>query len=334
MPGLFRPVAAAAQAVDTTAFAAAESRGGNLVVRHAPDAAPRARALLERVRAAPPLPALPADVLDRDPPIRIYLAPDERAFARLTRGRAPHWGAGIAFPATGEIVLPAYASPRGGQTSLDRVLRHELAHVALQRYLDGLRVPTWFAEGYATWAAGQFDLEAGWMLRLAFLTGRAPPLDSLALDWPDRAVDARVAYTLSASAVAWLHRRGGDRVMSVFLERWRDTGDFERALRATYGLTVGQLERHWGDGVRRRYGWLLFLAQTSVIWALLSALVLALFVIRRRRHRRGLRRLVEHEIPDDPAYWIETDTVDADPDLPPPGAPAPPRERPQGREGT
>lgn len=279
---------------------------GAIAFHHWPQHGELARALAATVR---PLPVLPIDILEESPRIDVVLAPDEARFDSLTGGRAPDWGAGVAFPDLGRIILPAYASDRGPAHTLDQVLRHELAHVALQRFLGGARVPRWFSEGYATWAAGQLDLDAGWFLRLAFLTGRAPPLDSLILGWPAGAVDARLAYLLSASAVAWLHENGGDRVFRIFLDEWRESSDFEGALRSVYGLNLGQLERDWSKAVRRRYGWLLFLAQTAVIWAIIGSMLLVLVVIRRRRDRLRLATLRASEIPDDPAFWLDEDAA-------------------------
>jgi hypothetical protein len=273
----------------------------NVVFHYWPENEALARELATTVR---PLPVMPPDILDTPPTIDVLLAPDEARFAALTGGRAPDWGAGVAFPEAGRIVLPAYASRRGATHTLDQVLRHELAHVALQRFIGGARVPRWCSDGYATWAAGQLDPDAGWFLRLAFLTGRAPPLDSLIIDWPAGPLDARVAYLLSASAVAWLHGQGGDRVFRIFLDRWQESSDFERALRDVYGLNLGQLERDWSKSVRRRYGWLLFLAQTAVIWTIIGSMLLVLVIIRRRRDRARLAGLRANEIPDVPAFWL------------------------------
>lgn len=296
---------------------------GPLTILTWPERARVAGRLLELAERAPPLPALPPDILAAGDTIAIIVAPDEARFAEFTGGRAPDWGAGVAIPDRRLIVLPAYGSSRGNVQDLPGVLRHELAHIALHDFLEPAPLPRWFNEGYATWAAGQLDAEAGWILRLAFLTGRAPPLDSLILDWPAHSADARVAYLLSASAVSWLHERGGERALRLFLERWKEDGNLEDALRANYGLTLGQLERYWGQSVRRRYGWLLFFAQTSVAWALLTMLALALFVIRRRRDRGKLARLRESELPDDPAWWTEPTEGPAPP-------PVEPRNEPPG----
>ncbi len=295
------PHALPAQTVDSL-------REGNIVLHFAPQQRALAEALQPTVRQ--PLPLLPPDMLDGAAPVLVHLAPDEAAFRALTGGLAPAWGAGVAFPDRGIIVLPAYGTDRGPTHELPRVLRHELAHVALQRFVGPARIPRWFSEGYATWSAGQLDENAAWVLRLAFLTGRAPPLDSLILDWPAGSMDARVAYLLSASAVGWLHENGGDRVFRLFLDRWRETTDFDRALYDVWGLTGATLERDWSSAVRRRYGWLLFLAQSVVIWAILGILVLALVFIRRRRDRLRLEKLRAAEIPDDPAFWLESQRSD------------------------
>lgn len=288
---------------------------GNVVVHYWPGGEPFARQVAAAAERSLALPALPDGILAFPPPVRIFLPPDEARFDSITGGRAPEWGAGVAIPDSAIIVLPGFSSvQRGAAHDLGPVLRHELAHLALHRYLGGIQIPRWFSEGYATWAAGQLDADAAWLLRLAFLTRRAPPLDSLALDWPALTTDARIAYLLSASAVGFLAETGGERGLEILLVRWRETGSFDDALRATYTMNSGQLEEYWGRSVRRRYGWLLFFAQTAVVWVAITILVIVLYVIRRRRNRRKLERLRAAEIPDDPAFWLEpqaTETTEA-----------------------
>jgi hypothetical protein len=279
-------------------------RAGPLVAVHWPGGERLARRVLDRVLTMPPLPALPEDVLDGGDPVWIYFAPDAERFDSLTGGRAPEWGAGIAFPDAGVIVLPAYFSRRGAPHELVRTLRHELAHIALHRYLDPARPPRWFDEGYARIAAGEWDLEAGWQLRLAFATGRAPHLDSLALEWPAREIEARVAYLLASSAVGYLIDRGGERALRIFLERWKETGSIESALRRTYGLTVGQFEEDWSAAVRKDFGWTYVLVYSAVFWSIAGVLLLFLYLRRRRYQMRRLEALRATDPPDAPAYWM------------------------------
>lgn len=267
---------------------------------------PEQRALAERVaerlRRQAALPALPAGVFAGET-VRVYLAPDAERWDALTGGAIPEWGAGVAMPDEGLIVLPTYDWERTPPHSVYITLRHELAHVALQRYLGPARTPRWFTEGYAQWAAGEWRWEAAWRLRLTFLGREGPPLDSLTLRWPVGEADARLAYLLSASAVVYLAERSGERGVRIFLERWRERQDFDAAFRATYGLTLGQFEEDWRAHVKRRYGWTVLLGQSFVFWGLLAGLLVVFWIIRRRRDRARMARLRATEPPDDPAYW-------------------------------
>lgn len=332
-----RGSAAAAVALAAALFAAPSAaqqldvRRGDVVIRHWPEQTRLAQSLLPP-ESGLAFRGLPDDVLRRGSDVVVFLAPDPARFDSLTGGRTPEWGAGVAFPQLEIIVIPGYVSSRTGTHELPQILRHELAHVALQRHLGDALVPRWFTEGYATWSAGQLDVDAGWQLRLALATDRAPPLDSLTLDWPLLATDARIAYLLSASAMQYLYSLGSPETLERFFQVWAQSGDFEASLREVYVISSPQFERLWRDHVKRRFGWLQILAQTAFMWVIAAFFVLALFIIRRRRDRRRMEELRATEPPDSPAYWLgEPDSV-AEPEggeIPPQSTEGPER-RPDG----
>jgi hypothetical protein len=202
---------------------------------------------------------------------------------------APDWSGGLAFPESDRIVLPMFA-PRAGGRPLATVLRHELAHVALTRHL-GSSVPRWFHEGYAQLASGSWNANNAWALRFAILQGRLESLESLSLDFARGRTSADHAYLLSFTAVEFLHRLGGPDGFARLLERWREMGDLDPALRRTYGLTLGQFERLWRRDVGRRFGWLLVLAQAAVFWTVLTILLLVLGYWKKKRTRKKLEAL-------------------------------------------
>jgi len=291
---------------------------GDVVLHYWPTQERLARALLPGA-AALRFSGLPPQVLQAGSPVHVYLAPDPVRWDSLTGGRAPEWGAGIALPHASTIIIPGYVSERTDTHGLPQILRHELAHIALHRHAGSTLVPRWFNEGYAMWSAGQFDADAGWKLRLAFVTRRAPPLDSIALDWPLLAADAQLAYLLSATAVRYLHGLGTPATFDRFLAAIRERGSFEQALREVYVLSTPQFERQWRQHVKRQFGWLQLVAQTTFIWLVLTLAVLVLFAIRRRRDRRKLAVLRQSELPDEPAYWevVEPDVGDGSGDAAP-----------------
>ena len=313
-PGAALALLLALQAAPQSTLTPRTLRVDPAVYHFAPSGERLARRLASATAAAPPLPALPAGLFTE--PVDVYLAPNEASFRALSGGAPPEWGAGIAVLGTDaeRVVLPAYATERVNPANLPRVLRHELAHVALHRYLGEARVPRWFHEGYGRWAAGELDFEAAWQLRLAFATGRAPPLDSLALDWPAGRLDAGIAYLLAASTIDYLVGEGGVRGLERMLERWRASGDLDQAMRATYGVTVAEFEEDWRKHVRSRYGWALVLTHSVVFWAIAAVLLIVLVLRRRRRDRARYERMILTDPPDDPDWWNQQEpTVEAPP---------------------
>lgn len=210
-------------------------------------------------------------------PVRLVVVPDARRLDSLTRGRAPRWGAAVALPATRTIVIRA----DGGD--LSRTLRHELAHLALHQRVE-VRVPLWFDEGYAGWAAGEWERLGVLELNLAVARGALPGFRALdgALRTSETSADA--AYALAYSAVSELARRNPSGTLTPLLDRLAAGEDFEAAVLATTGLTVDRFEEAWQRAIRRRYGlatWLL----AGGGWLLVSLAVLVLVHFRRRADR-------------------------------------------------
>jgi hypothetical protein len=242
----------------------------------------------DRATGFPGIGALP------DRPVRLILAPTRAVYDSLTRGRLPIWSEGAAFPEAGTVVLLT-AQP---SNRLIAALRHELAHLAL-RWHVGRRTPLWFEEGYAAVAAGEWDrLDA---LRLNWQLARGVRMD---LDEVDRALrsgrgDAEAAYALATTAVALLHRWGGERGLGPLLANLPAAPTFDAALRATYHVTEGDFEARWQRDVASRYGWLSWAAAMGLFWLAIGALLVGLVVLRRRRDRARRAALDDGQLLDD-----------------------------------
>jgi hypothetical protein len=271
-----------------------------------------AERVLELIDRQAPLPGLPPSLPTG---VTAVLTHRPEAFDELTGGIVPEWRAGVALPDLGMFVIPSGEGPRVLDAEGRRTLRHEWAHLGLHEYLGDLRVPRWFDEGYAQWASGGFDAGEAWRLRVLLALGSAPAFDSLALRWPAAREQARTAYLLSASALAYLLEPSGERGLALFLERWRTERSFDVALLRTFGVTPDQFEEDWKAHVRSRYGLLLVLSRSSVFWLFLTLVLLAMVRVRRTRNREKLARLRATEPPDRPDYWVGEDG----PAAPPPG---------------
>jgi hypothetical protein len=242
----------------------------------------------------------------RDPgPLRLIVVPNGRTLDSLTSGRAPAWGAAVAEPGSRTILL------RADQDDLPRTLRHELAHLALHEAVS-VRVPLWFDEGYAAWAAGEWERFGGLELNLSVVRGALPSLGALDGALRGSASTADAAYALAASAVTELARRNPTGTLTPLLQRLEYGDDFDAAVLATTGLRIDRFEEEWHRAVRRRYTlgqWLI----AGGGWAVMAVLVL--WLVRRRRRADRVRRAAL-----DIGWVVEPETEDR-PELDPPPKP-------------
>ena len=221
----------------------------------------------------------------------IAIAPDKRRFREWAGASAPEWGSAIAFPASRRIVLQGQ---RAGSDAGDplAVLRHELAHLALHEYLGDLP-SRWFDEGYASYAAAEWGREELLMTNLALALRGMPTLDELEESFGGGASAAQSAYALAYRAVAEMAQMDPAHGLTLFLNYWRTTGSFERAMRQAYGMTVADFERRWRQRTRRQYGALALVSNVTMAALLLLFVLTPLYVARRRRDRRRLERMKE-----------------------------------------
>jgi hypothetical protein len=159
-----------------------------------------ARSLLAAAVARDSYPGLPRPRAH----VIISIAPDESHFRAWAGPAVPEWGAAVAFPGAQRIIVQG-----GGATSAagDPIptLRHELAHLALHEYLDGLP-PRWFDEGYAMYAAGEPIRDDILSTNVALLMRGVPTLASLDTGLVGGEGQAAVSYALAYRAVADLAR--------------------------------------------------------------------------------------------------------------------------------
>ncbi len=210
-------------------------------------------------------------------PLRLFVVRGSTRLDPILHGAAPSWGAGFALPGSRTIVVRA----DGGDPF--RILRHELAHLALHDAVR-TRVPLWFDEGYAAVAAGEWDRLEELGLNLTVARGEIPGFFELDRALRSNASSARAGYALAASAVALLARRHPDRSLAPLLDRLAAGEGFDAAVLATTGSPLGRFELEWQKDVRRRYGLVVWM-MAGGFWVVMALVVVVAAWYRRRRDR-------------------------------------------------
>ena len=245
-----------------------------------------ARSLLEYATSTDTFPGL------RRPRQRVLLAlaPDGRRFREWVGPGAPEWGAAITFPQSQRIIMQGRSA--GSDAGNPReVLRHEVAHLALHEFL-GDKPPRWFDEGYASYSAREWNREDALAANLALAWRGVPSFDELNDEFTEGSSSAQNAYALAYRALVELAALDTARGLAPFFSAWEKEPTLERAMRATYGITLYDFQKRWQQRTRRRYGALALIGNVTLAGVATLIAILPLYIARRQRDRRRLAALV------------------------------------------
>lgn len=285
-----------------------------------------ARALLASAAERDTFPGLPRPAS----PVVVMIAPDARRFRDWAGAGAPEWGAAVALPARRLVVMQGRA---GNSSAGDpvRVLRHELAHLALHEFL-GDKPPRWFDEGYASVAAGEWGRDELLATSVALAMRRGRTLAQLDSGFEGGAVTAEATYALAWRAVEEMQALDPDRGLTLLFRYWREVPRLDLAVRRAYGVTLDGFEKRWQDRTRARYGALAVAADLTLATLFFLALLAPLHLMRRRRDRRRLEQMRAADVlAEQRARETAIDELlrTIPPRQPPPSAAAPDRDVPE-----
>jgi hypothetical protein len=209
------------------------------------------------------------------------------------RARAiPRWVVGRAFGSETVMILPARIGtyPYG---SLESVIWHEIAHLALFIQAGGHALPRWFHEGVAT------SVESDWgfttSVRLGFAIASEPDLPAVERLFASEAEPGTSrAYLLAAVLVSDLRRRYGANAPGGIAGLVSQGTPFDQAFLQYTGSTPGRVAARAWDPYRQWTNWIPTVTSRTAVWTLTLALALVAFVVTLRKRARR-RRLWDEE---------------------------------------
>lgn len=207
----------------------------------------------------------------------------------------PHWAAGVARPSSGEIVI-AQHNPDGSLAELDDLLRHEMAHVALHRAVDGAPLPQWFHEGVAESFASRIDFARHQSLAKAVFSAEVPTMHQLEGSFRMEDQEVAAAYASSRDFVNFLRDRDldGSQLRQLLLKLQQGQA-FSAAFTSTYGKTVEELESEWRSGLWGRLRWTALVDTGGLPWLFLVPLLMMAWWRQRKKLRAAWARIDQEE---------------------------------------
>jgi hypothetical protein len=224
------------------------------------------------------------------PPIRVIVAPEGSGPAVLV---SP-WVAGYSLSDKGLIVVMPQRVPTYPDSSLEDLLRHEVAHVLIARASGNRPLPRWFHEGMAMIAGGSWGLDDRSHLTLALLVDRPVSLAELEERFAGGQGEVNRAYAIAGAFVRDLFERYGPGAAPAILAGVGRGLSFEDAFRAATGTSLAEAESSFWSRQTFWYRWVPILTSSVTLWLLVT--FLALWAIRRRGARdAALRRIWDAE---------------------------------------
>jgi hypothetical protein len=230
----------------------------------------------------------------------VYLAPSPSKYQEIQPGPwVPSWSAGVAYPSLNLIILKSPRALKRGHIDLEKVLKHELTHIAVGRAFEGRdEVPRWLDEGLAMYESREWDLSRVSAITRAVLTDSLIPLSQITDRFPHEVTKAELAYVQSFYLVSFLvSKYGKDRFHRFIMEYGSGTG-LGKVLEKVYSLRWDEFEERWKDYLRLRFSWIPLITSTTTLWFLVT-IVFIIGYVRKRKAKRQIFEQWERE-GDDP----------------------------------
>jgi hypothetical protein len=208
----------------------------------------------------------------------------------------PEWGGGGAI-GTDTVVIPINHTSAFYSRDLNKIILHELVHIAIARLFGSTRVPRWFHEGTAMALSGEISIDEQILLSRALLTRKLIPLDSIEFINRFDQWKASLGYSQSHAVIAFLIDTYGIDLIPELINASRKTRRFEDACIQTFGLSINEIELHFAREMQKRYPLLMLTSDISLFWFLVLGLsVIAWIVIRVRKKKRTAEMEIEESI--------------------------------------
>ena len=226
--------------------------------------------------------------------IRVYIAPTRHDFDTATYGGIPDWGVGVAIPSKNFISV---LSPVKEQFDLpfEEVLRHELAHIALSKRVNGFRIPRFMDEGFAMMFAHQWGFGDDIIIAKAQLTGSLLTLAEI--DWVNmlNSDEARIAYAQSYQGVKLIFDQFGAETFRDLLDGFAEGKPRDLVFREVLGANFDDFDKIFAKYVSENYHWLMIFTDPIFLWIGAALIIIIGYLLIRRRKKDYYKKWEEEE---------------------------------------
>lgn len=224
----------------------------------------------------------------------IHIVDDLSRFRELVKGKFPDWGAAAAIPLKQMIVIK---SPRlfNINKSIEELLAHEYAHLAIHQRTGFHDPPRWFDEGLCMFVSTEWNWSDYLALSKASIFDQILPLDSIEYLNRFNESQAHVAYAQSYLTTRYFYEEYTTHQVHVFLDSIQAGRDVNTALLTSTGSTYQEFDDEVRLYITNHYNITTLFMDTLFIWLGLALVVLIAVFVRYRKRRQYYRKWEQEE---------------------------------------
>ncbi|MEW5802403.1 MAG: peptidase MA family metallohydrolase [bacterium] len=243
----------------------------------------------------------------------LYLASSKEVFISLQPAPSPisEQAVGLAYPGLFRILLLSPRAASSGTIQLEKTFIHELTHIVLGSASfsrPSVLIPTWFNEGVCMHEAGEWNWHYQTLMTRICLTRTIIPFRQLEHSFPSDPDQLQTAYVQSISMVSFILDTYGENSLRKIVHLLIRGDEIDKALTASLGLGLDELEILWKKRLRLLYTWVPVLTSSLVLWFIISIVFLLVYY---RKRRISLAKLSAWE-EDDIEEWLKKQLSDLD----------------------
>ncbi len=219
----------------------------------------------------------------------VYLLSNLDEFNSLVSGHFPDWGAAAAIPQRKMIVIKSPDSFNLNK-SLDQLLIHEYAHLAVAHKSPFQEPPRWFNEGVAMFVSMEWSWSNNIAMGQAAVFGKIIDLEEIEMVNRFHAGKAQTAYAESYLAIRFLLKNYGQSSLRIFLEQINSNKSVNEAIYITTGSTLIEFQNDFKISLHKQFNYASLFMYTIFFWIALAGIVVYAFFLQFKKRREYYKK--------------------------------------------
>jgi hypothetical protein len=237
----------------------------------------------------------------------IILAETELEFGKLSEGVAPEWSTAVTLQNPDKIIIKSLSISHVSESRMKEIIIHEINHVFLHRIPNSGTMPSWFLEGMAMRASGEFSFRQKVKISKARLNGQLFALSNLYNMNMQKTSNVGLAYAQSAAAIYTMLYYYNATILVDIIALMRKDIDFETAFLTLTGDDMLDFQDKYQNYVKKNYAWMFLLNTSNLIFVVLPIILVIGIILRYRHNKKIMERWVEEDVE---AQYEEENTND------------------------